>query len=776
MASPESTNLRQYLNVEADVGITVDMQLYDKDTIVVYYGPNGAVATLNVHYTIDLNEDDFSDFVLTPLDALLTAITDGGVTNVIFAVRTLPLSSSSTPPSARNASFVSREFDRINMKLQQQQEQIDRALSKSMFDLDTSVALPPYVAGTFLKWDDASQQLVTSPLVFVGTASVDPDPSLAANSDLVVASQKATRGYLPFCNLSSFIHTDEVPNIKPALDRYIAAVKAGLVPRRLVIPERASGWTVASQVLFDLSNFTLDIRADVALSATTRQSTFLFAYDTSNTPAQRLRNVAVYGYGHVIDGNGDSMTFDYDTVTDDSAIRFNCVDGMYAEYIHATQGPIDSFSCRSCTGVVKSCEFSHSKYDNGFSATTDIGTWAYGDPTTHGAVYVYDSIAHDNEDFGMTAFNGSRCRFIRCTSYSNRAGFSYEDSFATPDVMRYDGGFYSCRAYNCPEQGIYVTGAGVYIDDDCLTYNIDGYVGDNSNNLFENGVVISNARYCYVGGEHTNNGRSGLLIANGTGQALDTIVTGRFNDNDYVGVNARGVDLLVLDARVQVLRNGLVINGQGVLISNSGGSNYNQDAGTVKIIGAQISGNGLGAAHCTYVKNVLYANIVGENNCVNAADYGLYVDHASVAKFASNTLPSTTGNQTFAFVADANVLRCYDDGNNGGSGTTGVWAQQAATFNKTAHAEFYNSKAWNPGTVNAGTTTSTTISVLDCDLNDFVSFLSHSTDIGALVMTGRVTGTNTVTVYLRNYTAGNIAVTAGGTLRVGVKTRNPGTS
>lgn len=592
--------------------------------------------------------------------------------------------------------------------------------------------------------------------------------------------------------LSATSYHDEAAdgnNIRPALIKAIAAIKAG-APSTLTIPYRAGGWTVSSQVLFDLSNFTLILDGDVTLTSTTRQKTFLFAYDVNQQPAQALHNVSLYGNGHVVDGNGAAMTFSYshgDGSDNDSAIRFNYVDNVYVERVHSTNGPIDSFSLRQCRNwLIRKCIFSNSKEDNGFSATTDWPGYTYGDLDTYGWGAAEDCLAYDNQDLGMTAYNCSGVWFTRCESHDNGGGFSYEDNNAAPNIKRYDGGFRSCHAYNCPERGWYVDADGVSLDDDCKSWNIRGYVGTDTAGFFGNGVVFSNARYGRIGGTHTNNARYGAAIFNGSGHLLDITVTGRFNDNDSTGLYARGIDRLEVTPQAEFMRNGLVLvdgsYGRGIDISNSGGSTYLQDTGFVKIVGATAGGNGLGAIKIQYVKEISIDGVQAPENCQMAADRGIDLYNASRARVYNTHSPNTRVPviQTFCLAFQSSVSRSFDRGNTGDA-TTGVIARSSGISSQGVNDTYSNTKTWDPGVggtvpLAAGAITTTTITVAGADVGDDVSVTwPRGANIGGLIIWGEVTGTGSenVNIVLWNRSASPITP-ASATLRVRTTKRNPG--
>lgn len=176
---PETSNKRRYEDIEQDVGISVSMALFNAADLAVYYGELGLLAVLGSDYSITLNEDDYSDFVFTPTEALIDKIdvqiaADPDDRNTVLLVRTLPLSTDSTPAASRATVFVSREFDKTAMRFQQQQEQLDRAIKGPVTDEDVDFDLPAYDPGKMWQWSTEEAKLinVTRPGVFSEDISV----------------------------------------------------------------------------------------------------------------------------------------------------------------------------------------------------------------------------------------------------------------------------------------------------------------------------------------------------------------------------------------------------------------------------------------------------------------------------------------------------------------------------------------------------------------------------------------------------------------------------
>lgn len=476
----------------------------------------------------------------------------------------------------------------------------------------------------------------------------------------------------------------------PALNKWIENCK--LIPnysRVLHIPRISGGIGISSTWHIDTSNLKIKIDTDIRLTGTIRQKTILIAADTSNAPASALFGIDIeWARGAKVDGNASAMDFEYahgDGSDNDSTIRFNRVDTFTVRGVHADNGPIDSFSIRQCRNwTVIDSAFTNSKEDNGFSVTTDwdpIG-WERGNWDTYGFGTVINCIANRNEDFGMTAFNCSGVRFINCRSWLNRGGYSCEDSFTVKDVKYFDVQFISCIASKCVEQGFYIDGSGVRIDDGCETYDIRGYAGDNSNAIFENGVVVASANDVYVGGKHRNCGRSGIAIFNGTGTVMEIEIKATVRDNAYIGIRARGISRLRILRGTVVKGNGNTLIGgqysQGINISNSGGADYNQGAGAVIMIGVEIENSGAGGCIVDYVSAVTIDDTAGADNSQSASGSGLSVLNCNILMAKNNMMRVNVGSaQLFGLSVASTVAVAYVWGNRAPNSATAEVSNQS---------------------------------------------------------------------------------------------------
>ena len=160
-----------FLNIVADTPISNDFPLYAEDEIEVVYGLDSLKATLNVDFTVTLDEDDYDTFTVTPLAALLTKINDliaadNNEVNYITVRRKLDYLTSVQPETVRLSAFLSREIERINMRFQQIQEELNRSLVTPEGTVGNSsqrFLVEDPIDGRALAWNAARRTFINGP-------------------------------------------------------------------------------------------------------------------------------------------------------------------------------------------------------------------------------------------------------------------------------------------------------------------------------------------------------------------------------------------------------------------------------------------------------------------------------------------------------------------------------------------------------------------------------------------------------------------------------------
>lgn len=179
MAVTATVNKLRYENVQEAVPIVVNFPLHTTAELTVIYSEAGLPAILNVDYTIALNETDYSNFTLTPLESLITKINAQIVAvptdrNTILVYRTLPHTTTSTPAAVRSSDFTSREHDRTILRMQQIEERLGRIFALNINNEDVyDLVLPGWVADQILAWHPTLKKLINIAKPVDGTSAYE---------------------------------------------------------------------------------------------------------------------------------------------------------------------------------------------------------------------------------------------------------------------------------------------------------------------------------------------------------------------------------------------------------------------------------------------------------------------------------------------------------------------------------------------------------------------------------------------------------------------------
>lgn len=442
------------------------------------------------------------------------------------------------------------------------------------------------------------------------------------------------------------------------------------------IPACAAGrYNVSQRLLLNVSNVVWFIGAPIYCTGTARGHTLLVAYDTNIVPAQPLKNVIVYApIGTIVDGNGAAQSFSYasgDGSDNTCAVRFNYVDGFYCRGLQAQNGPIDSFSvARSRNWEVDQCNFvgsASSRGGNGFTSTTDFGTYSETDPSTWGGGVVRSCRAWGNAAYGMSSFNCTNTRFVHCVSWGNGAaggvggGYSYEKSASdTYDTKRRFGGFYDCKAISNACYGIFIDAFGVTVDDACEIDGVSNPTGlADPNSLYGHGALVSLATDVYVGARISNPAKAGVAIFNGLSVEMRVTVGSIIRSPGTNAIYSRGASVLRVNPRVEIHNPGST----AILVSNSG-TGYNPLGDSTLIIkGPTIRYSGGRAWDVSYVGYVYIDGVDGYAEDQIAGTTASQVDWATFLRLTNNTLADPTGKQATGYNITANVAKVVQYGN-----------------------------------------------------------------------------------------------------------------
>lgn len=145
MSVATERNARKYLNVQNGVALNCDFPCFDADHVTVRYGRVGAIATIDVDYTVALNSaDGYINFTVTPTAALITKINaliadDATETNQVVVRRLLPNTTDMTAETSYFRSKIAEEVDKATMRFQQLAEFDKRTIRVSQSDVDSDL-------------------------------------------------------------------------------------------------------------------------------------------------------------------------------------------------------------------------------------------------------------------------------------------------------------------------------------------------------------------------------------------------------------------------------------------------------------------------------------------------------------------------------------------------------------------------------------------------------------------------------------------------------------
>lgn len=178
-----------FLNIVAGTPVNCSWPLYAEDEVEVIYGSASLRAILNTDFTVQLSDPDYDTFTVTPLASLITKINaliadDAEEINRIVVRRVLDYLTSVTPETVRYTTFLSREIERIHMRLQQLKESVLRGVGLAATDVgdeDDVVTITRPVAGATIIGNDDETGFTTGPTVTeISNAQAASETAVAA--------------------------------------------------------------------------------------------------------------------------------------------------------------------------------------------------------------------------------------------------------------------------------------------------------------------------------------------------------------------------------------------------------------------------------------------------------------------------------------------------------------------------------------------------------------------------------------------------------------------
>lgn len=137
MSISTEVNAALFEDIEAGIALNNNFPLFAEDEVEVVYGSQGLKAVYPTDFTVELFPNDYDSFTVTPTSSLIAKIealiadppTTADETNFVVVRRVLDNTTDVEPETIRVTSYLSREIDRIHMKLIGLAEGLARAVS-----------------------------------------------------------------------------------------------------------------------------------------------------------------------------------------------------------------------------------------------------------------------------------------------------------------------------------------------------------------------------------------------------------------------------------------------------------------------------------------------------------------------------------------------------------------------------------------------------------------------------------------------------------------------
>lgn len=357
-------------------------------------------------------------------------------------------------------------------------------------------------------------------------------------------------------------------------------------------------------------------------------------------------------------------------------------------------------------------------------------------------------------------FSGGSKIEIRNLTFDNNSKFLTGDGGIVQAISTTDIGVYDCRFENCTKYGIVFQLTVRWAVERCYFHKVLPVRGDIQNA----GIIITDVgpsgpgRFCFnevynfgcmFGGDDVlidcnyfkDNGYGAAIFNNNTSSWTNRHIITRNICSGGVGIDFNNTPPSGLEvyAPYSYIAGNICFNNVGAGVSNGGHYSvvdgnvcYDNDIG---IFMHWINSSPNNGGRCIYSNNVVHSN----------TSFGVYqLDPPFGGAYTDTRL---IGNKV------------YQNGQDYHWGLSAIRQQlEGDVWNK--------STTWDPASINAGLSTSTTIAVPGAVVGDMVA-VSFSVSLGGLVLSAYVSAVDTVTVVLSNPTAGAVNL-GSGTLKVRV--------
>ena len=327
----------------------------------------------------------------------------------------------------------------------------------------------------------------------------------------------------------------------------------------LLIPKYSNNdMLISGNVTLNCSNVTLDIRSNIKLTSTSKDSLLSII---GNGVSNKIKNIKIISNGCRLDGNGSNIQgYEY-SLSDNNYQTLYCwmVENLFVDNIQCDNGLVGSCTISGCKNyVIQNSKFTNAVHDNGFqSVSNPLGNGNYNpnDVNSYTSGRIINCEAYGNTDLGFTSWQSPYVSFEDCishhngnkgTSFNSGGGYSAEVGSLTP---RYDMHvkFKNCKAYDNIGYGFYCDMDGVEYDNVEGSRTIHNTLPD-SITRYGNGItIIGSRKNIKISGKFYDNEKNGIkyISIQGNDNAINSFrITAECYNNGVNGAHLQGINYL----------------------------------------------------------------------------------------------------------------------------------------------------------------------------------------------------------------------------------------
>ena len=406
----------------------------------------------------------------------------------------------------------------------------------------------------------------------------------------------------------------------------------------LLIPKYSNNdMLVSGKVTLNCSDVTLDIRSNIRLTSTKKDSLLCIV---GGGISNKIKNIKIISNGCRLDGNGSNIQgYEY-SLSDNNYQTLYCwmVENLFVDNIQCDNGLVGSCTISGCKNyVIQNSKFTNAVHDNGFqSVSNPLGNDNYNpsDVNSYTSGRIINCEAYGNTDLGFTSWQSPYVSFEDCvshhngnkgTSFNSGGGFSAEVGTLTPRYDMYVK-FKNCKAYDNIGYGFYCDMDGVEYDNVEASRTIHNTLSDTITRYGNGITIIGSRKNIKISGKFYDNEKNGIkyISIQGDENAISSLTLNvECYNNGVNGIQLQGISYS--EGSIKTFNN----KEHGLRIDNI--ENYNLNNGKVIFKNINSYLNGLTGFIISGVKEVFIDDIYllknrefstsGNNATVYNSDY-----------------------------------------------------------------------------------------------------------------------------------------------------------